>query len=234
MVEIPKNFVVIGLGIFGSHVVRHLARYNVNIIGIDKNEKKVEGVKEFLKVPIIGDAMDIEQLEQAGVNSKDIDVAIVAIGENVEVGVYVSLLLKEMGIKKVMARALNTYHANILAKIGVDKVIFPEENAAEQLVRSLFSPQILDQFELAEDYSVAEVFPPKEMINKTLREAGLRAKYKITVISIKRKITIINDQGETDTKDEVILIPEPEEKILKGDILVIIGRNIDIEKFKNI
>ncbi len=234
MVEIPKNFVVVGLGVFGSHVVRHLARYGVNIIGIDKDERKVESVKEFLKVPIIGDAMDKEQLEQAGVNNKDIDVAIVAIGENVEVGVYVSLLLKEMGIKKVMARALNSNHASILAKIGVDKVIFPEENAADQLVRSLFSPQILEQFELAEDYSVAEVVPPKEMVNKTLREIGLRAKYKVTVISIKRKLAVINEQGETDTTDELIMIPGPEEKILQGDILVIVGKNADIEKFKNI
>ncbi len=234
MVQIPKNFVVIGLGVFGSHVVRHLSKYNVNIIGIDKDEKKVEAVKDFLKVPVIGDAMDKEQLEQAGVNSQDIDVAIVAIGESVETGVYVSLLLKEMGIKKVMARALNSQHARILAKIGVDRVIFPEENAAEHLVRSLFSPQIIDQFELSEDYSVVEVIAPKEMVNKTLRESGIRSKYKVTVMSIKRKATIINEQGETDTKDELILMPEPEEKIFQGDVLVVVGKNTDIEKFKNI
>ncbi|MCS7227471.1 MAG: TrkA family potassium uptake protein [Endomicrobia bacterium] len=232
--EKPKTFAVIGLGIFGSSVVRHLSRYNVDIIGIDKDETKVEAVKRYLKIPVVGDAMDVKQLEQAGINAQDIDFAIVAIGENVETNVYVSLLLKEMGIKKVMSRALNSQHASILAKIGVDRVIFPEESIAEQLVRSLLSPQIIDQLEISEDYSIVEVRPPKEFIGKTLHELNVRARYKITVLGIKRKTTIINDAGETDTKDEILLSLDAGEKIEQSDILIIMGKNTDIEKFKRI
>lgn len=229
-----KSFVVIGLGVFGSHVVRHLARYNVDIIGIDKDEKKVESVKDFLKVPVVGDAMDVDQLKQAGVTPQDVDVAIVAIGESVEANVYVSLLLKDMGIKKVMSRALNTQHANILAKIGVDRVVFPEEATAEHLVHELLSPQIVDKLELSDEYSIVEVTPPEEFYNKTLQQLAIRTKYKITVLGIKRKSAIINEAGETDTKDEIFLLPTPEEKILQGDILIVIGKNTDIEKFKNL
>ncbi len=234
MEEKPKTFVVIGLGIFGSSVVRHLARYNVDIIGIDKDETKVESLKEYLKLPIVGNATDPQQLEQAGVNAKDVDVAIVAIGESVEENVYVSLLLKEMGIKKVMSRAINSQHASILAKIGVDRVVFPEENTAEQLVRSLLSPQIVDQLELTEDYSIVEVVPPKEFIDKTLHELNIRARYKVTVLGIKRKVPIINDAGETDTKEEILFSLDADEKIRQSDILIILGKNTDIERFKRL
>lgn len=230
----PKTFAVIGLGIFGSSIVRHLSRYNVDIIGIDKDETKVEAVREYLKIPVVGDATDVKQLEQAGVNAQDVDFAIVAIGESVEASVYVSLLLKEIGIKKVMSRALNSQHASILAKIGVDRVIFPEENTAEQVVRSLLSPQIVDQLELSEEYSIVEVVPPKEFIGKSLYELNIRARYKVNVLGIKRKVPIIDDTGETDTKDEILFSLDADEKIEQTDTLIIIGRNTDIEKFKRL
>jgi|YNPMSStandDraft_1061717.scaffolds.fasta_scaffold02267_10 trk system potassium uptake protein TrkA len=229
-----KTFLVIGLGVFGSQVVRHLAKYNVDIIGIDKDEKKVEDVKDFLKIAIVGDATDSYQLDQAGVNAKDVDVAIVAIGESVESNVYVSLLLKERGIKKVFSRALNDQHANILAKIGADKVIFPEEDAAKHLVSSLSSPQVLEMFNIAEDYSVAEIPSPKMFFNKMLQELGVRTKYNVTIIGIKRKTPIVNETGDTDTKEEIILLPSSDEEILDGDILIVAGKNQDIEKFKKI
>ena len=229
-----KTFVVIGLGVFGNQVVRHLAKNNVDIIGIDKDEKKVEEVKEFLKIAIVGDATDVSQLEQAGVNAQDVDIAIVAIGESVESNVYVSLLLKERGIKKVFSRALNDQHANILAKIGVDKVIFPEESAARQLVSSLSSPQILEMFNISEDYSVVEIPSPKMFHNKMLQELGVRTKYNVTIIGIKRNTPFVNDSGETDTKEEIIFLPSSDEEILDGDILIVAGKNQDIEKFKKI
>jgi len=229
-----KTFVVIGLGVFGKQVVRHLAKYNVDIIGIDKDEKKVEEVKDFLKVAIVGDATDVAQLEQAGVNAQDVDVAIVAIGESVESNVYVSLLLKEIGIKRVFSRALNDQHANILAKIGVDRVVFPEEAAARQLVGSLSSPQILEMFDISDEYRVVEVPAPKVFFNKMLQELGVRTKYNVTILGIKRRTPFVNDSGETDTKEEIIFLPSSDEQILDGDILIVGGKNQDIEKFKKI
>ncbi len=229
-----KTFVVIGLGVFGKQVVRHLAKYNVDIIGIDKDEKKVEEVKDFLKVAIVGDATDVAQLEQAGVNAQDVDVAIVAIGESVESNVYVSLLLKEIGIKRVFSRALNDQHANILAKIGVDRVVFPEEAAARQLVGSLSSPQILEMFDISDEYRVVEVPAPKVFFNKGLQELGVRTKYNVTILGIKRRTPFVNDSGETDTKEEIIFLPSSDEQILDGDILIVGGKNQDIEKFKKI
>jgi len=232
--EKPKTFVVIGLGVFGNQIVRNLSKYNVDIIGIDKDEKKVEEVKDHLKIAIVGDATDTSQLEQAGVNAQDVDVAIVAIGENVEVNVYVSLLLKELGIKKVFSRAVNDQHANILAKIGVDKVVFPEGYVAKHLVSSLLSPKVLDMFSFSDEYSVIEVSSPKMFVNKMLQELGVRTKYNVTVIGIKRKIPIIDEAGETDTKEEIIFVPSPDEEILEGDVLIVVGKNQDIEKFKKV
>ncbi|MEM4368635.1 MAG: TrkA family potassium uptake protein [Candidatus Anstonellales archaeon] len=228
----PKTFVVIGLGVFGSYVVKQLSKYNVEVIGIDKDEKKVEELKEYLKVPIVGDATDLKQLEDAGISTSDIDVAIVAVGESIEENLYITLLLKELDIKRIVSRALNTQHAKILAKIGVDKIIFPESMAAENLINSLLSPSILEHFNISEEHSIVEVVARKEFFNKTLREIGLRTKYKVTVLGIKRRTTIINESGEADFKDEILFLPPPEEEILQGDILIVGGKNSDIEKFK--
>ncbi|MCX7956496.1 MAG: TrkA family potassium uptake protein [Endomicrobia bacterium] len=232
--EKPKTFVIIGLGVFGGYVVRYLSKYDVEIIGIDRDEKKVEEVRDYLKIPIVGDATDIKQLEEAGVSPKDVDVAIVAVGESIEENLYITLILKELEIKRIVSRALNTQHAKILAKIGVDKIVFPESMAAENLIISLLSPSIIERFELSDDYSIIEVVAQKEIINKTLQEAGLRTKYKVTVLGIKRKTTIISETGDTDFKDDIILLPSSEEKIFQGDVLIVAGRNTDIEKFKKL
>lgn len=229
-----KTFVVIGLGVFGQHVVRYLSQFNVVIIGIDKDEKRLEEAKQYINFPVVCDATDIKQLSEAGVNSKDVDVAIVAIGESIEASIYVTLLLKEIGIKKIIARALNNQHAKILGKIGVDRVVYPEAVSAEQLVRSLLSPQIIDEFNLSEDYSIAEIVSPKEFCNKSLQSLGIRTRYKVTVLAIKRKTPVISETGETDLKEEIVLVPPPEEKILEGDILVIAGKNTDIEKLRKL
>ncbi|MFN3550805.1 MAG: potassium channel family protein [Endomicrobiia bacterium] len=230
-----KTFVVIGLGVFGQYVVKFLSEFkNINIIGIDKDENKVEDVKEYLKIPVVCDASDMKQLTEAGVDANEIDVAIVAIGESVESSIYVTLLLKELGIKKIVARALNNQHAKILGKIGVDKIVYPEALSAEQLVKNLLSPQIVDEFNLSEEYSIAEVVAPKEFYNKSLQSLGVRTKYKVTVLGIKRKMPVISDTGETDLKEEIILLPSPEEKISEGDILIVAGRNVDIERLRKV
>lgn len=231
----PKHFAVIGLGVFGSYLVRYLADQGAEIVGIDRDEKKVENVKEFLKVPIVCDATEQKQLEDAGINPKDIDVAVVSIGENVETSIYVTLILRDIGIKKIVARALNSQHAKILGKIGVDKVIYPEANAAEQLARHLIAPHIVEEFDLSEDHSITEVITPKDFYKKTLLELGIRTKYRVTIIGIRRKVpTVIEDTGETDIKEEVILTPEPEEELIEGDVLIVAGRNEDIDRIKQL
>jgi len=231
----PKNFAVIGLGAFGTNLVRYLYELDVDVLGIDKDEKKVERAKQYLKLPVVCDAADPKQLEEAGINPEDIDVAIVAIGENVETSIYVTLLLKEIGIKTIVARALNSQHAKILAKIGVDRIVYPEANAAEQLARSLVAPHILDEFELSKDYSIAEIVAPKEFHNKTLRELGIRSKYRVIVIGIRRMVPVLEEEtGEADLKEEVILVPDADEEVGEGDVLIVAGKNVDINRLRKL
>jgi trk system potassium uptake protein TrkA len=231
----PRHVAVIGLGVFGSNVVRYLYELGVEILGIDKDERKVENVKQYLKLPVVADATDPKQLQDAGVTSENIDVAIIGIGENVETSIYVTLLLKEAGINRVIARALNNQHAKILAKIGVDRIVYPEANAAEQLSRSLVAPNIIEEFELSPEYSITEIVSPKSFYNKSLKELDVRAKYKVIIIAIKRKTPVLVDEtGETDLKEEIILVPNPEEEIIEGDTLIIAGKNEDINKLRSL
>ena len=231
----PRHCAVVGLGVFGSNVVKYLHELNVEILGIDKDERKVDSVKQFLKLPIVGDATDVKQLQEAGLTAENIDVAIVAIGESVETSIYATLLLIEMGIKRIIARALNNQHAKILAKIGVDRIIYPEANAAEQLARSLVSPNIIEEFELSPEYSITEIVAAKSFYKKSLKELAVRAKYKVIIIAIKRKTPIlVEDTGETDLKEEIILVPDPEEEVIEGDILIVAGKNQDIDKLRSL
>lgn len=231
----PKHFAVVGLGTFGTNVVKFLSEFDVEILGIDKEEQKVENVKQYLKLPVVCDATDQQQLEEAGLTKENIDVAIVAIGENVETSIYVTLLLKEIGIRKIVSRAINSQHAKILAKIGVDKIVFPEASAAEQLARSVVSPHILEVIELSEDYSIAEIVAPNEFYRKSLKEIGVRTKYKVIVIGIKRKTPIlVEETGETDLTEEILLIPDADEIVSEGDIFVVVGKNEDIDKLRKI
>lgn len=231
----PKHCVVIGLGVFGANVVRCLHELHIEILGIDKDERKVDAVKQYLKLPVVGDATDPKQLQDAGVTTDNIDVAIVAVGESVETSIYVTLLLIEIGIKRIIARALNNQHAKILAKIGVDRIIYPEANAAEQLARSLVSPHIIEEFELSPEYSITEIVAAKSFYRKSLKDLAVRAKYKVIIIAIKRKTPILVDEtGETDLKEDIILVPEPEEEVIEGDILVVAGKNEDIDKLRSL
>jgi trk system potassium uptake protein TrkA len=231
----PKHCAVIGLGVFGANVVKYLYELQVEVLGIDKSERKVEDVKQYLKLPVVGDATDPKQLQDAGLTAENIDVAIVAIGESVETSIYVTLLLIESGIKQIIARALNNQHAKILAKIGVDRIIYPEANAAEQLARSLVAPNIIEEFELSPEYSITEIVAAKSFYKKSLKELAFRAKYKVIIIAIKRKTPIlIEETGETDLKEEIILVPEPEEEIIDGDILIVAGKNEDINKLRSL
>ncbi len=230
----PKHFAVIGLGVFGANVVKFLHELEVEILGIDKNERKVDEVKQYLKLPVVADATDQKQLQDAGFNKDNIDVAIVAIGESVETSIYVTLLLKEIGIKQIIARAMNNQHAKILAKIGVDKIVYPESNAAEHLARSIVSPHILEMIELSSEYSIAEIVAAKEFYKKTLKDIAIGSRYKVIVIGIKRKTPIlVEETGDTDLKEEILLIPGSEEKIIDGDVFIVAGRNEDIEKMRN-
>lgn len=222
-----RQFAVIGLGKFGFAIAKTLAEKGCEVLAIDTDEEKVREASLFTTSAIQLDATDENALKKVGV--EDVDVAIVSVGENLEASILITLLLKEIGVKEVIAKALNPHHAKVLQKIGVDRVIFPEREMGIKVAESLVTPDIIEQIRLSPNYEILEITVPSSFTGKTLRELAIRTKYKVNVIAIKKKVPYINEAGESDFKEEINLAPDGENEISVGDVLVVVGevKNID-------
>ncbi|MDN5348109.1 MAG: trk/ktr system potassium uptake protein [Clostridia bacterium] len=213
-----KQFAVIGLGRFGSSVARALARMGHQVLAIDQDEGRVEAIMHEVTQAVQADARDEEALKATGI--RNVDVAIVAIGENVEANILVTLMVKEMGIKCVVAKAMNDLHGKVLAKIGADKVVFPERDMGVRLAHTLASANVLEHIDLSPEFSIIEILAPRRICGRTLGQLKLRAEHGISVVAIKRK------------DGKIIAAPGADDLINEGDILVVIGRNKALERLQ--
>jgi trk system potassium uptake protein len=219
-----KHFVIIGLGRFGFSVAKTLAKYGSEVIAIDNHEERVKKVSEFVTVAVQLDAMDEKALRSVGV--QNVDTAIVSIGENIEASILVVMILKEMGIKNIIAKAVTTLHGKVLENLGVKRIIFPERDMAIRVAHSLIRPKVLEQLELSEEYSIVELPTPAHLIGKTINESQLRGKYGVNLIAIRRKVT--TEKGII--KETWDVNPLPTDMMREDDILVLIGLNENLDK----
>lgn len=227
-----RQFAVIGLGRFGITVAKSLAKKGFQVIAIDSDEEKVRNASEFATVAVQLDATDAASLEKVGL--KDVDAAIVAVGENISASILVTMICKDIGIPTVISKATDQLQGKILAKIGADKVVFPERDMGEKLAESLASPGIFDYLSVSKEHSIVEISVPSAFIGKTLGEINMRAKYGVTVIAIKHKIPGIDEQGEPTFSQEIIIAPTSKDAISQGDTLVVLGRIKDLERLKGL
>ena len=214
-----NQYAVIGLGRFGLSIANKLYESDQEVLGVDVNEERVEESNQCVTHAVIADSTDPEALKSIGI--RNFDTVIVAIGNDIQASILSVLLLKELGVKKVIAKAINKLHGQVLKKVGADWVVFPERDMGIRVAHQLLSPNVLNFIEISKDYSVEEVKIPDRMMEKTLRELDLRAKFNLSVIAIRNE-------------DEINISPSPDEKIDYGDVLVVIGENRDLEKFANL
>jgi trk system potassium uptake protein TrkA len=227
-----RQFVVIGLGRFGSSIARALSEMDFEVLAIDKEETSVKAMEGVVSQAVVMDATDEKSLRELGV--QDFDTAIVSMGETIEDSIMITLTLKELGVKQVIVKAQNDLHSRILKKVGADRIIIPEREMAEKLAQSLASPKIFDFIEVSDTYGIVEMVVPKKFANKTLTELELREKYKVSVIAIKRKIPYSKADGTTDFKEEVIIGPGGADETVSGDVLILLGRNEDLERVRKL
>lgn len=205
-----KQFAVIGLGRFGTSVAETLARMGYDVLAVDINADRVNAVMDVVTHAVQVDALDEHTLRSLGI--RNFDVVIVAIGEDLQANILLTVMLKEMGVKTVVAKARTELHGRVLAKVGADKVVFPERDMGVRVARALVAANIIDQIELSPDYSIMELIAPPEFIGKSIGESGVRMKYGVTVLAIRRGRDVIISPGARQTVEE-------------GDILVVVGRN---------
>ena len=201
-----KQFLVAGLGLFGTSVAVTLQGLGYDVYALDSDESIVQDLSVQLPYVVCGDASDKKTLQSLPL--EDVDVAVVAIG-NVERNMMATMLLKELGIKQVVSKAINSLHGAMLSKIGADKVIFAERDMGERLAHNLISAGVMDYIELSSEISVMSLPIPTEFIGKNLIEADLRRRYDVNVVAIKRDgRTIVNPKAQEvfQPEDEIIVL----------------------------
>lgn len=212
-----KQYVVIGAGRFGSSVAIQLGSLGEEVMVIDRNEENIQAILEKVTHTVQADATDESALKALGV--RNFDVAIVAIGSDIQSSILVTLLLKEQGIPYVIAKAQSEHHAKVLYKIGADRVVLPERDMGSRVANSLVSASFMDMIELAVDYSVAEYMPKEKWLNKPLNALSLPKKYGISLMAIKRGA-------------DIIITVDPDTVIRPSDSLIVVGHNDDLIKLE--
>ncbi|ACA56136.1 potassium channel family protein [Clostridium botulinum] len=210
-----KQFVVIGLGRFGTSVAKTLYTLGNDVLAIDSSDDIVQSISDSVTHSVQMNATDENSLRALGI--RNFDVAVITIGSDIQASTMATLLVKEMGVKYIIAKANTEIHAKVLYKIGADRVVFPERDMGVRVAHNLVSTNILDYIELSPNYSIAEIVTPKIWHGKTLNELNIRANYGINVVALKR--------GE-----EINVSPVAEDTIEPGDIIVAIGSEEDLTK----
>ena len=209
-----KSYVVIGLGRFGMTLARQLCALGGQVLAIDVHSDLVQQVANDVTHAVVGDAQDKEVLRALGV--RDFDCAIIAIGGNLAASVLTTMNLKELEVPYIICKAHDETHRRVLEKLGVDRVIIPEQENAQRLARSLNSHNVLDYIELSEEYGILEVPTPKAWVGKTLKELNVRAKLGVNIIAV--------ESGKTTN-----VSPSADYRIQAGDVLVVLGENYALE-----
>ncbi|MFD2672229.1 potassium channel family protein [Marinicrinis sediminis] len=213
-----KQFAVIGMGRFGSSVAQTLYKLGFEVLAMDANEDRVQDVINLTTHAVQADSTDEDALKALGI--RNFDVVVVAIGQDIQSSILTTLILKDMGVKTLIVKAQNELHGKVLTKIGADKVIFPERDMGQRVAHHLISPNIIDFIELSPEYSIVEIVAGNDMVGKNLRELDIRARYGCNVIALKSSTGYMN------------ISPYAEDIIQANDILVVVGKNEDLQKFE--
>ncbi len=223
-----KQYAVLGLGIFGKSVVLNLMnKKDVEVFAIDKMMSSVDEMKDIATQAIRLDTTQKEALEAIEINK--FDAVIVTIGQqDMMASILTALILKEMGVERIIARYINNQHKTILALIGIKELINPEERMGEEIAKNITSPNALSYFELSEEYSIEEIKITSSLEGKSIFDIDIRDKHKINVIAVKTETYA----GEGSAKTDIDVIIDPNRVLVKDDCLIVIGLAKDLEKFR--
>ena len=212
-----EQVVVIGLGRFGSAVARELERLGHEVLAIDRDEQRVNDVAPDVTHALELDAADEDALRGAGAG--DFGTAIVAISSDAEPSIFATMVLKRLGVQNVIAKAGSLLHGEILARVGADRVVFPERETGLRLAHSFSVPNVIDYLDVAPGFGIEKIRPPKSFVGRTLGELDLKGRMGLTPVAVRR--------GQ-----QVVVNPTREERIGEGDELIIIGRDDKLDQLR--
>ena len=211
--------VVIGLGTFGSNIVRELCGKGFDVIAVDKNKEAVQRVRDLASKAIVADGTDKEIMDQIGIQEDD--TVILSFGEDLAAATLITLHLRQRKLRSIIVKAPNEEHKAILEKVGASEVIIPEKEVAHKVARSLLSPNVLDYLPLSDEYMIFEMAPPQGFLGKTIAELQLRSEYNVMVIAVKDVLS-----------DRVTTLPDAQFVVRDGQVLILVGKERDIDRIR--
>ncbi len=214
-----KSYLVIGLGRFGSEVARKLCSLGCDVLAMDTSDALVQQITQDVTHAVVGNAQDKEVLKCLG--ARNFDCAVVAIGGDLAASVLATMNLKELGVPKIVCKAHDETHRQVLLKLGADQVVIPEQENAIRLARSLSANNVLDYIELSEDYGIIEVPAPKSWIHKSLKELNVRAELGVNILAVKQN-------------GEINVGPGANYCIEIGDIMVVLGSTAALNRVQKL
>lgn len=214
-----QRVVVIGLGIFGFNIVKELYENGFEVIAVDKGKDAVQRVRDCSTKAILADGTDKEIMEAIGIQEDDC--VIISFGEDLAAATLITLHLRQMKVKTIIVKAPNEEHKLILEKVGATEVMIPEKEIAHKVAKSLISPNVIDYLPLSDDYMIFEMAPPNSFLGKSIAQLQLRSRYHIEVIAIRDIVS-----------DKIQMVPKSDFVIKDGEILVVIGKEKDIQLIK--
>ena len=212
-----KQIIVIGCGRFGTSVAKTLTRLGHDVMIVDNDPETVRELSEYVTSAVQMDAVDEASYKTVGI--KNFDVAVVTIGSNIQASIMATVIVKDMGVPIVIAKAQNEIHGKVLRRVGADKVIYPERDMGARVAYNIATPNILDIIEFSPDYSIIETVALDDWDGKSLKELKLSHTFGLTVIAIK-------------TGESINISPFADDVIRKGDIVVVLGNNDNLRKIK--
>jgi len=216
-----RSFVVIGLGKFGFNVAKTLYRLGQEVTAIDMDKEVIQRIQDHSSQAVVTDATVSANLTALGV--EEVDVAVVSLGEKMDASILVSLHLKELGLSEIWVKAISEDHGKILKRLGVTEVIHVEKDMAHRVAHNLSRPNVLDYLPVSEGYSIQETSVPQAFTGKSLLDLNLRKRFDINVSAIKELVP-----------ERLVLNPEADFILKDSDIMVILGRDQDLDKLKNL
>ncbi len=223
-------FAVIGLGTFGRQVCEVLMEKGGRVLAVDTRADIIDRMKDSVTQAVLLDATDENALSTLPFD--EVDIAIVAMGENREASILATAILKRMGVPYILSRSSSDLHTQVLKQVGADEVLNIEISEGSRIARRLMAPEILDRIPISETITVAELYVSKNLVGKELSKLNLRKKYNINIIAVKRSFISIDELGNP-VKSEELIFPDSDTKLKEHDIILIVGKNEDIDSFKD-
>jgi trk system potassium uptake protein len=221
-------YIIIGMGNYGSSLAKKLTTLGYEVIGVDNDMKKINMVKDHITHAIMMDTTDISALKSLPI--KDAEAVIVGIGEDFGASIMSTAILKQLGAKKIIGRAISPLHQTVLESIQVHSIVHPEEESAERMATRLEMKGVIDSFNISEEYKIVEVTVPDRLTGMSIQEIDFRNRYNVNIVTTLKSYSVKNIFGATQKKYKVAGVLSADSILEQGDILVVFGAEKDIEK----